>query len=196
MDAGCGYAHSERDEKERDKKIAQRGHLGDDVQSVGEGGDGDPRDQSAHLAREIKITGEPGNEETPGQGADLNQLRQPRDMFEKRREGVAAGGKRHCHQDQDFAERQRQWSGGRMIEVGLDGEKEDGEQILHHQNAKRQPSLQGVEFAFVVEQFDDNHRAAQRGGRAQIQRVESAGPKRKADEPEAARGEDDSSQNL
>ena len=62
-------------------------------------------------------------------------------------------------------------AGREIFQVRLDGEEENRRQVLENEHAERDASGQGVEFLFFVEDFDNDDRAAERGGHPEIKRV-------------------------
>ena len=69
-------------------------------------------------------------------------------------------------------------------EARLHGEEQDREDVLQHQYAERDAAGQRIELALLVQHLDDDDRAGQRTGNAQIYRVETARPHRQPDPPE------------
>ena len=62
-------------------------------------------------------------------------------------------------------------SGG-IFQVRLEGEEQDDEYVLQHQNAQRDTARQCFNFALVVKDFDDDDRAAHGRGNAQVERLQ------------------------
>ena len=73
-----------------------------------------------------------------------------------------------------------------LVEVRLQREKNDGPDILTHEDAERDPAGQGGELEFVIEQFHDDQRAAQRQRYGQIKPVEIAAGRRESHEKRQA----------
>ena len=102
--AGNGYGHAERDKEQRDEEIAQRRHLGGDIERIGEGRQRNARHQRAHFARQLQPFGDLADQETPGQRAQQNQFRPARDLVEQPRQHIAAQHQSGCHQHPDPAD--------------------------------------------------------------------------------------------
>ena len=56
----------------------------------------------------------------------------------------------------------------------MNREKENREQVLNHQHTERDPAHQCVQFVFVVENLDDDDRAAQGCREREVERVQLA----------------------
>ena len=71
-----------------------------------------------------------------------------------------------------------------VIEARLHRQEQDRKNVLQHQHAERDAPGQRVELALLVQHLDDDHRARQRAGDAEIQRVEIAAAHRQPDPDE------------
>ncbi len=78
-----------------------------------------------------------------------------------------------------------------LVEVRLQREKNDRPDILTHENAERDPAGQGGELEFVIEQFHDDQRAAQRQRYGQIKPVEIAAGRRESHQKRQADAQPD-----
>ena len=110
---------------------------------------------------------------------DLGALRRPPEQRRQHeaRDGERAGrpGRRPATSDSTIGSERR------MLQIRLQRQHDDGEHVLHQQDAERQPAVDGVELALVGEQLDHDHRARERRGDAEVER-------RQAVEAEQAHG--------
>ncbi len=164
--------HAEADKEQCHKKIADTRDLGHDVERVRERGNHHPGDERAHRRGQTEPAGKTGHRQTPGQCADQHQFRQARDGSEYRRQHKPAGHKRDGHEQQHLAQGQRQQPDRGIFQVRLEGEEQDDEQVLQHQHAQCDAPDERFEFAFVVEDFDDDDRAAHGRGHAEVKRLQ------------------------
>src|SRR5688500_11789022 len=82
------------------------------------------------------------------------------------------------------------------MQIGLEGEKNDRPDILKYQDAEGDAPGQGRELEFVVEQLDDDQRAAERQSHGQIEPVEVGATQREAHEGRQGYAEPDTQKEL
>ena len=137
-----------------------------------------------------------GEDEAPRQRTHQHEFRRARHRLEQRREKVFADHEREGDEHENFAERLGEDDQGRVLEIRLQREKQDREQVLQHQHAKRQAAGQGVELALVIEYFDDDDRAAQRRSHREVERVEPPVAEMEPPRPEEQQAQHASSKDL
>ena len=116
--------------------------------------------------------------------ADEDEFREARDLVEERRKDVLADQEGGSNQDSNPAQRQEEDADGELVQVGLDREEQDGEEVLQDEDAQRHAPGQGVEFAFFVEDLDDDDRTAHGGGSPEVERVPAAGTELESEQAE------------
>ena len=195
-EAGYGNGHAERDEEQRDEEVAERGDLGGDVERIGEGRERDAGDQRAHLARQRQLIRGLRDQEAPGQRAEQDQLGPPGDLVEHARQHIAADQQRSRDQHRDAADREQDDADLQIGETRLHRQEQDGEDVLEHQHAEGDAARQRVELALFVEHLDDDDRARQRAGDAEIDRIEMPAAERQADADEEQNPEQTAAEQL
>ncbi len=143
-----------------------------------------PGDEGAHFAREAEERREFGDHETPRDGAHEHELRQARHALEERREHEAAHRERCGDEEYDASAGLEKRDGLEVVQAFLDGEEEDDEEVLQHEQTQRHAAGQGIEFALVVEHLDDDDRTAQGGSDAEVKCVPFSAGDREAQRPE------------
>ena len=154
--AGNRDGHAERDEEQRDEEIAQRRHLGGDVERIGEGRERNAGDQRAHLARQMQFFGDLADQETPGQRAEQDQLRAAGDLVEQPRQHIAAQHQSGRHQHADPTDREQDHARLQIVKARLHRQEQDREDVLQHQHAERDAPGQRVELTLLVQHLDDD----------------------------------------
>lgn len=112
------------------------------------------------------------------------------------RQHVAADQERRCDQYRDTANRKQDDADLQVGKARLHRQKQDGEDILEHQNAERDAAGQRVELALLVEHLDDDDGARQRAGDAEIERIEMTAAERQADAGEEQNAEQAAAEEL
>jgi len=135
---------------------------------VGKRGHADAGDERAHLSRKVERIGGTAHQKAPGERGDQHKLGDFGDEGEKAWQRVAAQTQRHQYQSPAFDKGRREHAETRIVQVRLQREKDDRPDVLKYQNAQGNPAWQSREFEFVVKQFDDDQRAAERKGYGKV----------------------------
>src|SRR3569623_1324117 len=136
------------------------------------------------------------DQKAPGQRAEQDQFRPARDLVEQPGQNVAAQHQRGRHQRADAGDREQDHADLQIVEAGLHRQEQDRKNVLQHQHAERDTAGQRVEFTLLVQHLDDDHRARQCAGDAEIQRIELAATHRQADTDEEQQPEHDAANQL
>ncbi|MGC3990513.1 MAG: hypothetical protein QM796_12700 [Chthoniobacteraceae bacterium] len=129
--------HPKADEEERNEEIPQTGDLGGHVERVGKGGDGDAGNEGAHFPGELQPCGQFTDQEAPGNRADQHQLGQAGNAAKQVGQYKPADQQGHREQDRHMRKGHQQLADLQIVQAGLDGEEENDEQVLQHQQAQR-----------------------------------------------------------
>ena len=168
--------HPERHEEQGDEEVAQAADLGDHVQAVRKRRERHAGDQRAHRDGEVGQHGHVADDQAPADRRDHDDLRTLRDELEQGRQHVPRDGQRAHHQPEPGQHRDCNRQDGRIVQVGLQRQHDDGQHVLHQQDAECQAPIDRVKLALIREQLDHDHRAGERGRDAQVECREAGEP--------------------
>ena len=192
---------AKRDEEEQKQEVAQGGEPRGDRLAKRGGGQRNARQQPAQLLAEAEVMASRRQKCGPADGEGHQQFRGPRQPLDQRIGGIAnedddEGQHRHPEADdtQDIDDRALPL----CRRADADGREHDHRQhhddILHDQEAQRDPAMQRVDLALVRQKFHDDDRGGKRERYGHVDRGARIEPERQRDQESENRREDDLTQ--
>ena len=164
------HLHPEGNKEDRDEEIHQRVHAPPEVVVVGELGQAEAGEKGADLEREAeKIRGK-HDEEAPTEAPDHVGFRAARSPGEGSGQQPACRAKDEDEEGGDPGEGfDHAGRCGRGVhrpraEAGEKGQHDDGDKVLHEEDADRDAAVECVHLVFLIEEFDHNDGAAEGEG--------------------------------
>ena len=154
---------AQRDKEEQQEKITQGGQPRRDGVTIGRRGQHHPRQQTAQLLAQAEDVANGGEGGGHGDGEGDQELRRSGQQGGQRRRGDADEQHYRDHHREACAQHHQDILHGCAVlpafaQRAQRNHRKDNHNVLYDKQAKSDTAMEGVDFAFVAERFDDNDR--------------------------------------